>query len=305
MRLSPALSVTLVGAAATFVGCSRSNAGAEPAPQASTPPPSAVPAPTTPPNALPMPSASVDAVVNPANLPPYDGPTGSLEGTVFVKGAESPDVPDLDFHTCPAALDTYRKLFRAGPPREGGQRPLADAVVVVTGYSGYYVPEKAPSQLVVISATCAYPQRTLALTFGQRLDVLNDSKLSFAPYLQGSGDATVMIAPPERHGEAVKIYPTRAAYFGLRDRLQPFVHGDVLVLRHPLHAVTDLQGHFRIDGVPVGKLSVGAKLVPIQAEATKDVVVRANVVESVDLVLTYAPKPPAPAASNAKRPQIW
>src|SRR5580658_2813912 len=51
---------------------------------------------TTAPNALPTPSANVDALVNPSHLPAYDGPTGSVEGTVFVRGPEAPDLPALD-----------------------------------------------------------------------------------------------------------------------------------------------------------------------------------------------------------------
>ncbi|HTA21235.1 MAG TPA: hypothetical protein VK989_18210, partial [Polyangia bacterium] len=127
-----------------------------------------------------VPLASVEAVVNPQKLPAYQGPTGSVEGTVFVRGPESPDVPDQDFRSCPAALDTYGKLFRAGPPRGDGLRPLADAVVVVTGYKGFFLPEQNEAQVVTITANCGYPTRTIAITFGQRLDIANESRVAFA-----------------------------------------------------------------------------------------------------------------------------
>jgi hypothetical protein len=86
----------------------------------------------------------------------------------------------------------------------------------------------------------------------------------------------------------VKIFLPRADYFPLGDQLQKFVHGDIYVLRHPLHAVTDLAGHYRIDGVPTGKLKVGARLASLLGEAITDVEVRAHAVENVELVLTYA-----------------
>jgi hypothetical protein len=252
-------------------------------------------------NALPMPSASVAAVVNPANLPVYDGPTGSVEGTVLVRGPESPNVP-VDPRGCPAAMDTYGKLFRAGPARPDGLRPLADAVVVVTGYAGAYIPEPEEAQRVTISPSrCGYPLRTIAMTFGQRLEISNDSKLSFAPYLEGTFQPAVMIAPPERNGEPVKLYPPQTGWFGLRDRMQPFVRNDVFVLRNPLHAVSDLAGHFRVDGVPVGKLKVGARLPPVGSEAEVDVEVRPNVVESVEVVLTYTPQDLVKADAGIKR----
>ena len=297
--------VTLVGALASVVGCSRSPSPDVSAQASATVSAIAPPKPTAPPNALPMPSANVASVVNPQGLPVYDGPTGSIEGTVLVRGPDAPPVPGLNFRACPAAIDTFGKLFRAGPPRADGSRALADAVVVVTGYAGHYIPEKDEAQRVTISASCGYPLRTLALTFGQRLEFVNDAKVPFAPYLEGAPEVAVMIAPPEQNGEPVRIYPPQAGYFGLRDRLQPFVREDVYVLRQPLHAVSDMQGHFRIDGVPTGKLKVGARLAALgsdsRGEQQTDVDVRANVVEEVEIVLTYAPnaqvdagKPKAP-----------
>jgi hypothetical protein len=253
-------------------------------------------------NALNLPGAMIDAVVNPMHLPAYSGPTGSVEGTVLVRGPDAPDVPDLDVHACPAALDTYGKLFRAGPRRADGARPLADAIVVVTGYSGFYVPEPSEVARASIGAGCGYTQRSIAMTFGQRLEIDNDSPLSFAPYLEGAPRLTVMIAAPRRHGEPVKIFPARADYFVLRDQMQPFVRGDVYVLRQPLHAVSDAQGHFRIDGVPVGALRIGAHLAAVLGDAVADVDVAAGAAQHVELVLTYAPGDGGSAATRASGP---
>lgn len=283
--------VTLVGATASLVGaaCNRvgeptSSAAADAAPP---PPPATAPA-----NALPIPSASVAAAVNPANLPVYQGPTGIVEGTVLVRGPEAPDVPGLNVHNCPAALDTYGKLFRAGPPRAGdGLRPLADAVVAVTGYIGAYVPAASEVKRVTINQHCGYPQRTITLTFGQRLDIANDSKLPFGPYLDGVQQVAVRIAPPEQNGDPVKLFPPTPGHYALVDQLQPYARADVYVLLQPLHAVTDLSGHFRIEGVPATKVRVGAGLAALaSAESKSDIEVHPNVVENVELVLTYAPK---------------
>jgi hypothetical protein len=237
-----------------------------------------------------VPIASVEAVVNPEKLPAYQGPTGGVEGTVFVRGPESPDVPNLDFKSCPAALDTYGKLFRAGPAREDGLRPLADAVVVVTGYKGFFLPEQHEAQLVTITANCGYPTRTLAITFGQRLDIANESSIAFAPTLSGVYQPAVMLAPPLRAGEPVKLFAPRAGHFLIGDQMQPFAHEVLLVLPQPLHDVSNTAGHFRIDGVPVGKLKIGAQLDALgPAIPALDIDVRPNVVEHVELVIPYEP----------------
>jgi hypothetical protein len=111
-----------------------------------------------------------------------------------------------------------------------------------------------------------------------------------------------MIAPPGRNGDPIKLYPPKAQHYLMVDTMQSFVRQDLFVFRHPLHAVSDLTGHYRIDGVPVGKLKVGATLPIIELNADADVEVRANVVEHVDLTLTYAPHAPAPSDAGRQRP---
>jgi len=291
-RCSVPVALAAVALAVGF-GCNRRSSSVESAGEAGAPARASVP-----PNALPIPAASIEAAVNPEKLPAYDGPIGSVEGTVFMKGPDAADMPALDFSTCPAAIDTYGKLFRAGPANAQGLRPLADAVVVITGYTGFFLPDRTPSQRITITVDCAYPQRAIAMTYGQRLEVANDSKIPFGPYLEGVIQPAVMIAPPRQSGDPVKLYPPRPGHYVLADRLQPFALEDLYVFRHPLHAVTDPAGHYRIDGVPVGKLKISALLKVIHNEV--DVDVRANVVEKVDIVLSY--KAPDAGAQPTGRP---
>jgi hypothetical protein len=260
---------------------------------------------------FPIPSASVDYVVNPQTLPVYDGPTGSVEGTIRVKGPAAPPVR-VDTSRCPAALDTYGKLFREGPAdgTPNGTRALADAVVVAVGtptHSAFYVPEKDPAIHLTIGTNCAYASRTIAMTYGQRLEVSNKTRLPFAPLLDVNESPAVMVAPPNENGEPVKIYPIKAGHFLLTDRMETFVREDLFVFRHPLHAVSDTSGHYRIDGVPVGKLEIGASHPTVGDSASVPVEIAAGVVLKVDLTLTFKPPPP-PAKipkSDAGEVPIW
>lgn len=249
--------------------------------------------------------ANVDYVLNPYNLAPYTGPTGSVEGTVTIDGPASPTV-QVDASRCPAALDTYGKLFREGPAvKPGGARPLADAVVVVVGYSDYYVPETRDAQRVVISASCAYPSRTLAITYGQHLEIANDSAMLFAPMLDLESTPAVMAVPPRGNGDPVKVYPQKAGHFVMTDRLDAWVREDLYVFRHPLHAVTDKNGHYRIDGVPVGNLKVGVAHPGANASAEVPVDIKDGAVARTDVKLVYkpaAPPPPKPASSEVLPP---
>jgi hypothetical protein len=253
-------------------------------------------------DAFPIPREDVDLVLNPGHAPPYDGPTGSVEGTVYVTGPAAPAV-HVDTGKCAAAIDTYGKLFREGPPQPDGSRPIADAVVVVVGYSGYYVPERDAVERATVGANCAYSSRAITMTFGQRLEIANQSSQLFAPKLDQDPVPAVMVAPPFEKGDPVKLYPRKAGYFTLSDRMQPFVHEDVYVFRHPLHTVTSVGGHYRIDGVPVGELRVGVHHPGMGADAQAPVEIVAGLVKRVDVTLTYAPKEAKPV--DAGRPQSW
>jgi hypothetical protein len=246
----------------------------------------------TAPYSFPVPKATVDAVLNPEGLPVYEGPTGSVEGTIYVTGPAAPDV-SIDARPCPAAIDTYGKQFRSGTPaKPDGPRPLADAVVVVIGYTGFYLPEQKEAKRVTIGTNCGYPTRAITMTFGQRLEVLNASSTPFAPVLDNDFSPAVMMAPPGLAGDAVRIYPRKPGYVSISDRMQSFVREDLYVFRHPLHTESTLDGHYRVDGLPVGKLTVGARHPGVGSESQATVDVIANVVRTVDLTLTYAPKAP-------------
>jgi hypothetical protein len=249
--------------------------------------------------------ANIDYVLNPQNLPPYAGPTGSVEGTVTIDGPPAPSVP-VDASKCAAALDTYGKTFRDGTPdKPGGPRPLADAVVVVVGYAGYYVPEKNEAVKLQVGVGCGYASRTIAITYGQRLEITNESTFLFAPLIDSFSTPAVMVAAPKGSGEPIKLYPQRAGHFVITDRLQSYVHEDLYVFRHPLHAVTDRSGHFRIDGVPVGTLKLGVAHPGANAQAEVPVDIKADTVTRADVKVTYKPAGPPPKAASSEVLPPW
>lgn len=263
--------------------------------------PQTKPTSSAPANATPFPSASVAAFVNPAHLPPYLGPTGSVEGMITITGDAPPDTKNRDYSKCPAGEATYKKLFRDGPAGPDGSRPIADVLVAITGYSGAFLPEQKPERTVSIE-NCALTSRTIDMTVGQRLDFVNNTPAKvFAPAFMQEPTPSVMMAAP--NGKPVSLYPPRPGVYTVYDRFgsgSTYLTGEVYVLAQPLHTVTSLNGHYRIDGVPVGKLKVNARLGVIQQETSKPVEVKADVVQTVDLQLTY--KTPAPALPAPPRP---
>ena len=248
-------------------------------------------------NATPLPTASVAAAVNPDKLPAYSGATGSVEGTITVIGDPAPSTPQ-DFSSCPDAEKTWGHAFREGPRGPKGERPLADAIVVVTGYKGFYLPETQEARAISIEG-CGYTLRTLTMTFGQRLEVKNLTKDFWSPVLEPRPSPVLMMATP--NGDAVRIYPKTPGHHLLVDRDRKYVVVDVWTFLHPLHASTALTGYYRIDGLPVGKLKVQSTHPNIDANAEADLTVLPGVVHKVDLVIKNVNRDAGAGASNAGR----
>jgi len=123
------------------------------------------------------------------------------------------------------------------------------------------------------------------MTFGQRIEVKNLSRDFWTPVLEPGTNMVLMMAPPNG-GDPAKIYPKKPGHYVLLDRDRKYAVVDVYTFLHPLHASTDTAGHFRIDGLPVGKLKLST-MHPQIAESTaeQEITVEAGVVQKVDLVL--------------------
>src|SRR5262249_23090560 len=159
---------------------------------------------------------------------------------------------------------TYGKLFRVG--QDG---TVADVLVGVTGYSGF-VPAREPAKKVTLRG-CAASQRTIALTYGQRIEVSNvDTLRPYMPYLDGGAAPAVLLAV--RAGDAVRLYPQEVGHYLLRDELpKPWLTADVFALKYATLDVTGLDGRYQISGIPAGKVRVSAFLPAIERKVEKDI----------------------------------
>ncbi len=156
-------------------------------------------------------------------------------------------IPD----SCKAARFVYGRLFR-----EGMLRSVADALVTVTEYQGF-VPAKSP-MVKVVAKDCAWPTRTIGLTYGQRLDVQSGDAESYVPKLMGADMRAEMVAVPGH--DPIHIYPQAPGRYTLVDSMRIYSTAEVYVLKYPTFAVTGLDGKYEIQGIPVGEVTVSALL---------------------------------------------
>lgn len=248
------------------LGCSREKPKkAVPSASASAP---KLPAPVA--SGLPDPGY-VSAIVNPDGVPAYSGPAGTVRGRVVATGDTAPELPAVLAkipEQCGAGRETYGKLFREGPARA-----LADVLVAVTGYKGY-VPE-TESSVRLEAKGCSFGTKTIAMTLGQRLEVVSKDAEAYVPELLGErGQAQLVAVPGSSSGSS--LYPTKVGRFVLVDNLKLFMTAEVLVLKYSTHAVTGLDGRFEIRNVPAGPAVVSALLPATGASVTKAVSVEAG-----------------------------
>lgn len=243
---------------------------------------------------VPVDVAEIAKVVNPKGEAPYAGPTGTLRGTIRVSGDPPPDLalkyPETDCRG--EAIAVHGKLFRVGQ-----DSTLADALVAVTGYRGYVPPKGEASKTTI--HRCALARRTIAATFGQRIEVANlDQVDSYMPYLDGAPTSAILVAIPR--GDAVRLYPPQAGHYMLRDQLpNDHMTADVYVLAYSTMDVTGLDGKYEITGIPVGPVDVNAMLPATKKTAHKKLEIKEGD-NTLDLTITFDASKDDPA----KKPKM-
>lgn len=262
------------------------------APETAEPKPSA-----SAPELLPVPSAEVQAALNPAKEAPYSGPIGTIRGVIRVSGDPSPELPEVKKQIpagrCDDARAFYGTLFREGPGRE-----LGDVLVAVTGYKGVIEPNGVARKIQ--ARGCAFESRTIALVFGQRLDVQNRGPETFIPALIGAKQAAYLVAMP--NGDPVKLFPPKVGEYELADQTHEFAKASVFVLKFPTVAVTKLDGKYEIGGIPAGEVTVSALLPSTRGVASQKVIVAAGETATVDLTIPFSAAAPASSAAAPAKP---
>ena len=247
-----------------------------------------------------------DAGADHANVPQAASSLGVVEGVVRLADAASlphytpeqlgrragqPSLPDA----CSPPLESDRE-----PVQRTAEGLLAGVMVAATGDADAFeraLPPRAPAVQEVHLNDCRLTPRLLVAVRGDTLRVVNDGAYPFLPTL---GDTPFLRALTQGQHQDFALDRGGVRSLGCAFAA-PCGRTEIVVVYHPVFAVTDDTGHFRIDNVPPGQ-GVGLHAWhPLFDEARTSVDVVAGQTAHVELVLRPLPPPaaPPPVAPNA------
>ena len=219
-------------------------------------------------------------LANGAALPAYASP--DLVQAPLRAGAAAP-VPS----ECRAAQDAaLRPVARA----DGGG--LSGIVVAASDFT--HTPERDPQTHTLAIAHCRLQPPIVAAMAGDRLTLENRDDFAFEPLI-GPAFAARALAPGRR-----VVLPLAPGVDSVRcSRRAPCGRSDLVVFQHPVFAVTDARGQFRIDRFPAAEMVRLSAWHPLFEPSETFVWIEPNGRGAVELVLSPKQRFVAPVSEAA------
>lgn len=201
-----------------------------------------------------------------------DAPVGTVIGYVRLElGAVMPMYPEamlahepLRPRAAPDALPAEcatAALESRMPVAMDERRALAGMLVTASDFRRYRPKKPVVHHLRI--ERCALRPQSIAMTQGDRLVLENLDAFPFAPLSAPAYDAKPLV-----RGESRFVPTTPATIEPIACSSDaPCGRSDVFVLRHPVHAVTDVHGAFQIENFPAGELVRLTAIHPLFEEA--------------------------------------
>lgn len=198
------------------------------------------------PSEQPHPPAEAQATVPrpSADVPVPDPATGTVTGVVRFFGPSS--VPRAAPAKCQAFSDVGRP-FRVGPDHVAG-----DVLVGVTNWKG--TPPKASDFFALELRDCGASPRTVVLGPGQRLRITNRDPWPYTFMINGDGPTSHTIAS----GATSDVLETTTPGRYQLTSSDSVIDVPIFAVRYATQAITDINGRYRIERVPVGPAKLSA-----------------------------------------------
>ena len=229
------------------------------------------------------------------------GPVASLSGRLrLAEGAQLPAYTALDFvrrtlhqhdlpappAECAAAIEDARTPVRLSPDRS-----LSGVVIAASDFTR--VRERAPKIHKVAIEHCRLKPAIVAAMGGDQILLENRDRFAFEPLI-----GPTYVGSPLERGDERRVPLAPGGVDSILCSLgAPCGRTDLVVFYHPVHAVTDTEGRFRIDNFPASELVRVVAWHPLFEEKESFVWLEPGEKSSIELDLTPKPRfvPSVPA----------
>ncbi|MFI5308697.1 MAG: hypothetical protein ACHQ53_15175 [Polyangiales bacterium] len=219
-----------------------------------------------------------------AELPSYA--PEQMEKKLFQKLA--PEAPPA---TCTPPKKTDRQ-----PVRLTADGALAGVMLAPSGFS--HQPQRLPVVHEVVIDDCRLNPSLVVAMKGDSLRVSSKVSFPFMPSYE-SGPGVRSLIPGQTYDVPLNKPGVSPLLCGFT---APCGRTDVIVLLHPIYAITDAQGKFRFDDFPAGEQVSLSAWHPLFQESKIALRVEPGEHKQVELVLTPAPPLPQSVAPAVEKP---
>ena len=240
-------------------------------------------------------SADVPAA-SPPSIPAANGPTGAVEGVVRLTGTLPPPQPvviDHDVSRMRGCADSARGYY-ANPFGITAPGPLPEALVTVDAHSA--APPASRRRYVTFN-DCSIEPRILAMSLNDVLVMHASTDAHHLTKVDGMGATIAQMLMTTEDQEKRLVHPGR---YLIHSVLVPtWMQTPLVVTPNWFYDQTNREGHYRIDGVPVGTHTMHAwfpGVGPVDATIT----IAAGATAQQDFAVSPLPpsavRPPGPPA---------
>lgn len=187
--------------------------------------------------------------VVPVGVSAPSGNTGVVEGTVLFSGS----VPKRK----PLRIETEEEVCLAKPHFDerlivSPKREVQNVVVSLENPPPGSDPAALGSEFAIHQRNCTFVPHVVLVPVGVPLKVYNHDGILHNFHALGKRNRPFNLAQP-KHRKVLQRKFRRPEIVPIKCDVHRWMKAYVVVVDHPFHAITDEEGHFRIEGLPPGR----------------------------------------------------